>query len=72
MKEPVKPSGHCNLGHDQRIHGFVDSEGYWRCRVCRKEKNLDREFWKLVKSLMADTNVEESMDKLKKYHWRTP
>lgn len=70
MPQPKKPSGYCNLGHDQRKHAFIDSCGDWRCRLCRKEKDKERDYWKQV-SAYINGNLE-SLLVLEKYHWRTP
>lgn len=28
----------CANGHDQAEHGFIDSEGYSRCRICQRDR----------------------------------
>lgn len=72
MRTPLKPSGFCHNGHDQIRHGFIDSGGDWRCRLCRKTANMERDYWKLVTRIIANENDSEALAKLKKFHWREP
>ena len=71
MREPLTPSGYCVNGHCQKKHAFVDSDGKWRCRPCRKEAYAERDYWRLVNRVMADDRAEDAMEKLKRYHWIT-
>lgn len=72
MREPRKPSGWCYNGHNQVICAFIDSEGDWRCRECRKIANRERDFWKLVKRYTDDPTDEEAFSKLTRFHWNEP
>lgn len=66
----VRLTGLCSSGHPLRFHGFIDSTGRWRCRVCRNEKNADRDFWRLVKRYQDGD--ESALKELKIRHWKTP
>jgi hypothetical protein len=62
-------SGFCSKGHIFRFHGFIDSEGTWRCKLCRREQENERKYWSLVERYM-DGDVK-TLGKLQAY-WRTP
>lgn len=70
-KSPKKPTGFCSWGHDQTKYAFVDSGGDIRCRECRRVKERDREYWKLVTEYMK-TQDKTVLEKLEKYHWNEP
>ena len=64
-------SGFCTNGHIFRFHGFIDSEGKWRCKWCRADQQRDRDFWRLVK-LYTKTEDLKVLDELYRHHWTTP
>lgn len=71
MRPPKKPNGYCHNGHDQVKSGFIDSGGDWRCRECRKNTNMERDYWKLVKQYMENQS-SDALEKLERFHWRQP
>jgi hypothetical protein len=64
-------AGFCTNGHIFRFHGFIDSEGKWRCRICRSEQERDRDFWRLV-ALYTATEDPAVLEELQRSHWTTP
>ena len=71
-----KPNGFCNAGHDQRSFGYIDIEKTWRCRLCKREQNLEREYWKLVEIITqfepSSQRYKNAYEKLIKFHWKIP